>query len=419
MTFPFDSDLVQRLGTAALHFLWQGAILGILAFVAARAIPSAAKRYAVLYASLVAMAACPILTLALTASEPSVGVSGLVGAGVASDLGLWAGLLWLTGVAIGSVRLAGGWAYLQWQLRRSACAPTRPVRESLVRMSERLGVRRVVSLVISPRVESPSTTGWLRAVIYLPAATLARLTPDQLDAVLAHELAHIRRFDFLMNLIQRAIETLLFFHPAVWWISSRIRIEREHCCDDEAVAALGCPATYANALLQLEVCRSPAFAVAATDGDLLSRLKRIGRRDEYRPSRQASTVWSAVFAFCLLASLGMSARPKTVGSQVPRPSERKIEEDRFVFLSAPGQLKDGDKVFIVPFVPPVLPSDNVKTIRIERRVSSSPAPTGHIERIVTTTVHNGGEVYVTASSSSSSVSYSSSSSGMSWSSAPE
>lgn len=412
MTFPFDPDLVQRLGTAALHFLWQGAILGLLSFLAARTITSASRRYAILYATLVAMAMCPLLTLALTSGEPTSGVSGFVAASTAADVGLWSGLLWLVGVVIGSVRLAGGWAYLQWQLRRSASAPTRQVRESLSRMSERIGVNRVVDLVISPRVESPSTAGWLRAVIYLPAATVARLSTDQIDAILAHELAHIRRHDYLLNLIQRGIETLLFFHPAVWWISNRIRVEREHCCDDEAIAALGCPAKYAEALLQLEVGRPHlSLALAATDGDLLSRLKRIGRRDEYRPSRQASTVWSAIFAFCLLASLGMSARPKAPQA-VPKPLEHRIEEDRVVIFSMDGKvpsLVPADHVVFVPMLPPPHRALTGKTIRIERRVSSSSSSSGQMETVVMTAVEKDGHLEVSSSSSSAS------SSAMSWS----
>ena len=102
----------------------------------------------------------------------------------------------------------------------------------------------------------PTVIGWLKPVVLLPASALAALTPQQLEAILAHELAHIRRHDYLVNLLQTLVETLLFYHPAVWWLSRRIRIERENCCDDLAVSLCGDPVAYAAALADLEALRS-------------------------------------------------------------------------------------------------------------------------------------------------------------------
>ena len=101
------------------------------------------------------------------------------------------------------------------------------------------------------RVDTPTVIGWLRPVVLLPVAALANLTPDQVQAILAHELAHVRRHDFVVNLLQTIAETLLFYHPAVWWLSHRIRVEREHCCDDIAVEVCGDPVGYAEALTTL------------------------------------------------------------------------------------------------------------------------------------------------------------------------
>ena len=98
----------------------------------------------------------------------------------------------------------------------------------------------------------PTVIGWLKPVVLLPASALAGLTPRQLEAILAHELAHIRRHDYLVNLLQTLVETLLFYHPAVWWLSRRIRVERENCCDDLAVSLCGDPVAYAAALADLE-----------------------------------------------------------------------------------------------------------------------------------------------------------------------
>src|SRR5580692_6312419 len=115
---------------------------------------------------------------------------------------------------------------------------------------------RAIRVLISTVAESPSVIGWLRPVILLPAATLAGLEPEQLQAVLAHEIAHIRRHDYLVNLAQTVVETLLFYHPAVWWVSARIRHERELCCDDAAVAMCGDAVFYARALTSLERLRA-------------------------------------------------------------------------------------------------------------------------------------------------------------------
>ena len=148
----------------------------------------------------------------------------------------------------------------------------------------------------------PTVVGWLRPAILLPIAALASLTPAQVEAILAHELAHIRRHDYAVNLLQTIAETLLFYHPAVWWISNRIRVEREHCCDDIAIAVCGDPLGYAQALAELETWRTSAatMALAATDGSFLERVRRILRvpvSDESRsPSWVVTLVLTMVFA---------------------------------------------------------------------------------------------------------------------------
>src|SRR5207245_639661 len=129
----------------------------------------------------------------------------------------------------------------------------------------------------SALVEVPTLIGCLRPVVLLPASTLAGLSPAQLEALLAHELAHVRRLDYLVNLGQTTAETLLFYHPAVWWVSHRMRVEREHCCDDAAVAVCGDAVGYARALAELEGRRTlaPVLAVAADGGSLWSRVARL------------------------------------------------------------------------------------------------------------------------------------------------
>jgi hypothetical protein len=127
-------------------------------------------------------------------------------------------------------------------------------------------------------VNSPSVIGWLRPVILAPVGVLIGLAPEQVEALLAHELAHVRRHDYLVNVLQGFAESLLFYHPAVWWISNQIRAEREHCCDDLAVAASGDVLVYARALAELESMRPAHFkaaALSANDGSLLRRIQRL------------------------------------------------------------------------------------------------------------------------------------------------
>ena len=151
-----------------------------------------------------------------------------------------------------------------------------PVAASAVRIARRLGVRRSVRLLSSARVLVPAVIGWLRPAILLPAAVVAGMPAAHLDAILAHELAHIRRSDFLVNVLQSAAEVLLFYHPAVWWVSRQIRVERELCADDLAVAVSGDRVTYAAALTSLESLRAEPLAIAIVSGDdLLTRVRRL------------------------------------------------------------------------------------------------------------------------------------------------
>jgi hypothetical protein len=181
----------------------------------------------------------------------------------------WLDVAWLLGVACLSTRTIGGWRLLQ-QLRRSALAEAPgAVHANFVRLCERLEITRQVRLRISEHIQGPLAMGIVRSLVILPASALMALSPDQLEAVLAHELAHVRRADYLWNLIQTMVETLFFFHPAVWWLGRRLREQRELCCDDVAVQSCADPLVYATALLCLEErCRQQLSLAMALDGNL-------------------------------------------------------------------------------------------------------------------------------------------------------
>jgi len=192
----------------------------------------------------------------------------------------WFVVVWVAGVFLLSLWHLGGWTAMQ-RLKRLATTPAGPDgARRLAELIERMRLSRPVRMLQSAMVDVPAVIGWLRPVLLVPAAMLGELSPQQIDAVLAHELAHVRRYDYLVNLWQTLIETLLFYHPAVWWLSRRIRIERENCCDDAAVALCGSRVDFAAALTALEQGRlAPRLAVAASGADragtALSRVRRV------------------------------------------------------------------------------------------------------------------------------------------------
>lgn len=213
--------------------------------------------------------------------------------------------IWLAGVILLSSRLLVSWTRARQLIRRGAVPANPQWQRVAASLSESLGLRRAVQLLESAAVEVPSVIGSLRPVILIPTSTLTGLTPEHIEMVLAHELAHIRRHDFFVNLLQAFVETLMFYHPAVWWMSQRVRIERENCCDDLAVAICGNPLQYARALTRLEELRASTLpmVIAANGGSLLDRIRRIAAGRAERTS--TSPRWAAAVA--LLSILAIAA----------------------------------------------------------------------------------------------------------------
>ena len=315
---------VQAIAWALIHFLWQGALVGLAAVGALSLLKrgSANRRYAVAAGALLLMLALPgrtALRMAGSAAETTAAVAGPPGPAGSVGVALastragassaptwtaslpsalpWIFAVWLAGVALLSVYHLGGWRQTR-KLTRTGRPLSEELEATVRALASRLGVARAVRLLESAAVPVPAVIGWLRPAILVPASTLAGLTPRQLEAILAHELAHVRRHDYLINLLQTVVETLLFYHPAVWWVSSQVRRERENCCDDLAVAVCGDRLGYARALADLEGLRSsPRLAVAADGGSLLDRIRRLVGA----PARRSPRPWMAgVLALSLL-----------------------------------------------------------------------------------------------------------------------
>ena len=186
-------------------------------------------------------------------------------------------MVWLAGAVVFWVRLAGGWVVAA-RMRSVRVRRAPPEWQEMLRnLGARIGLSRPVRLLVSALVQVPTVVGWLRPVVLVPVGALGGLPAGHMEALLLHELAHIRRHDYLVNILQSIGEALLFYHPAVWWVSGHIRAERELCCDDVAVSVTGDALTYARALAQLESYR-PAHlsaAIAANGGSLAGRIARL------------------------------------------------------------------------------------------------------------------------------------------------
>jgi len=204
------------------------------------------------------------------------------------------------GVCLFSLRLSFGWVCMVRLRRAGVSAIQTNIQTLCSSLCRSLRVRQTVEVLESAIVQVPAVVGWLRPLILIPTKLVTGLSDEELRAVLAHEIAHIRRHDFLVNLGQIAVENLLFYHPAVWWLSSRIRQEREHCCDDIAAQFCGSRAKVARALAILAAfnARTPTMVAASTGGSLVQRIRRLLQTDP-----KPEPVLSAGIGICLVLPL--------------------------------------------------------------------------------------------------------------------
>jgi beta-lactamase regulating signal transducer with metallopeptidase domain len=254
------------------------------------------------------MAAAPPITFLAARVAAAAHAGWQIAAGPAWEHALpWLALVWVLGVALFSARLIGGWR-VATRMRRVAVAPAPAEwRQALDGLMARMKVSAPVRLLASSLAPAPMVLGWLRPVILAPVGMLTGLPAEQVRALLAHELAHILRRDYLVNILQSVVEAALFYHPAVWWISERIRVEREACCDDMAVEATGDPVVYASALADLDSRRRARLrlATAANGGSLVSRIRRLLGHAE--PVSHALPGFAAGWAMSLLWLAGLGA----------------------------------------------------------------------------------------------------------------
>lgn len=390
-----DDTVLRTITWTLVHFLWQGTVLALALALATHLFrPPAFVRHAAGILTLTAMLALPVVTFsmltpaasalptpvgtmqALPLPAPlSTDTSSLPMAPSvesASDVP-WFTLVpvfWMAGVMCFGIRLAGGWLLT----RRLVVRGTRRVdaaTDALARdVAGRLGLRRPVRLAESSRVTTPAMFGWVRPVILLPAATIAGLTSSQLEAVIAHELVHVRRHDYLINLLQSAAEAVLFFHPAVWWVSRYIRREREHCCDD-AVVSVCDRMEYVRALTHLAKAGEMQVALAASGGSLLHRVQRLLGQ----PAAAASGWTPTLGALLVVAGLTPLGVTTMLGAQAA--DEPRVAAEAAADVSvAPAPVATVERVVPVSVdqhAAPVVAGRSVEPVPVEQTAAPVPA----------------------------------------------
>ena len=343
-------------GLTLLHFLWQGTALAALAGVLMVLCRRPSTRYVIAVSALVFMLAVPVVTFFVLESsgEPAPARSGVIAepqptnsVGIARissalshispsiDAPSWLVQAWLLGVAFFSLRSVGGLLLLERERRKQSAALSARVLLICQTQQRRLGLDRAIRYCECQWLQTPAVIGWLRPVVLLPVTALTGLSEEQLQSVVAHELAHIQRFDAFVNVFQIVVETLLFYHPGVWWLNQRIRVEREHCCDDVAISLSGNAVEYARALTLMEEWRNaPALAMAANRGPLYERVVRVlGLKPVGAKNRRIGLAGGLL---CLIAAL--VAGNAFLGIACPKPTFDNSPRSSLAAASATAQV---------------------------------------------------------------------------------
>ena len=302
ISLPFSESMIQAFGWTLIHSLWQGTLLALLAalsfYMLRKAKPNA--RYVAGVSSIVVQVVLSVITFAhyyvqapaasITKPLPYAAPSTMIASGTYSlpvtlKAQLWIAahlnelvICWLIGAAFLLLRFAGGWFFTETLRSKASIVMDREWRARFGVIVAKMNIKRSIELRETARIVTPMVIGAFSPAVLLPIGLLSGLSTAQVEAILAHELAHIRRNDYLINLLQSFVEVVFFFHPAIWWLSERVRAEREHCCDDIALSVCGDKMTLAHALVKVDEWQSaPQLAMAFASGKplLLQRIQRV------------------------------------------------------------------------------------------------------------------------------------------------
>ena len=381
------SRFVTDLGLTLLHSFWQIGLVALGLFIASQILRNVSTqvRYLLSVTALAASLLLPVITFVQIASRPTVSestsanatrtlrqnetdpASALESAAVnpavaggnetLTPRGLFAGIgnwldrnvadlapiavgLWLLGVAFFSLRLGGGFSQLRGYRTKHATEVDAVWQDVFSRLCVRVKVSQTVRILQSALVETPIAIGVFRPVVLIPAGLFLQIHPRELETIIAHELIHIRRYDPLVNVAQCVVETLLFYHPAVWWMSSQIRREREFAADAAVLEMFeDSHVTYARALANLEEIRlrtnqqTPRYATAANGGNFMQRIQRILQIKT--EASGANSAWTAGLAFLLTSAFLLAVFSFTSSDLVNAQSRSGGKKLAIGFVSIP------------------------------------------------------------------------------------
>ncbi len=398
----YFSLAIEPLGYALLHSLWQGVLVMVLLFAVLKIfkLEKPSIRYQFGVAALLLLAITSLITFNYYYQQklftPQLG--GATAITFQSQFDLTSAVvitdylqlnfnyiigLWLLGVSIMSVRFLGGWLYLIKLKNKATDCVNHDLVEQLAALKKRLAINQSIRLKISAAIDVPMVIGTLKPVILLPVTMLTGMSASQIEMVLAHELAHIKRYDFLINLFQYGMETLLFFNPTVWMISNFVRSEREHACDDLALDVTGDALAFAQTLAHVETIRlSPNMAMQfAHKNNLLNRIKRL------TGMKTQNVIDLKIMGLLVVATVMMSFGWYSINSNKEAETVPTMEEPLMVntFTPTPNNSQQSadqttataKKVIepkILPVPPKEIPADSTEKEEQWRRRNHHPAP---------------------------------------------
>ncbi len=372
-----SNDLAARVTMCLLQFLWQGVLVAVIYSALFRLVrqSNSEVRYLTALGALVVLAACPIITFcvlsgehfetrsagenpslthqfSMNSEEPGPSPRGEEAASESRPLleltQPYILAVWIGGVCLFGMRMLLNLLTCVWLKCANDQLPSE-IMSCVTGIARNLGLRRAPAIRLSSRVKQAVVVGFWRPVVLLPTAWISNMTPEMLEAVIAHELAHIRRIDLWINLFQRILESLFYYHPAVWWLSHRVRVERELCCDELAVRATGERVIYASALEQagrdLLGTSSLAFAAPFTGEPKMNLLHRVRNVLGLAPSDQRGRCWPAGLLLALLplavwiVASGLTTEPSSQALADDEPREREVQRER----ETEGERREGDR----------------------------------------------------------------------------
>jgi|GEM_PF-6746518 len=357
----FSPELTAAIGETFMHSLWQITGLGILLALGLLVVGRKASRsrYRMGVGALTSMLVMPILTFfyVYEPAAPTAVVDGASLAATATGFGFipTASLsgetileaiqnffnangflvmgLWLMGALFFTLRLTGSYLQVRSLRHRHTSPAPAALQATLEKLKEKMNLRQRITLLESSVITSPMVIGALKPVVLVPMGLATGLNQDQIECLLAHELAHVRRMDYLVNVFQSIVEIVLFFHPMVWWVSKLVREERENCCDLDVIDVKENRIVYARALLNLETIRNanPELALASTGGKLFERIQRITGQESVEKATHSRGIFLGLLCLCLVLTFSTTQSEKAMASNPIGnllPPEIQFDEDQ-------------------------------------------------------------------------------------------